>query len=392
MSEQRPSGGGPCRTDPPSGNRTDGVPEPRAASTPGDHVYATMRIILVCAAVLLQFGLGLRPLLTHGYPSRWPAVAAFVVLACVTAACCGWVLRRRPLPVALVAAATPVVLAASFCATAAVAPDQRFQAPDWSFGLVGWHLLVLLLDRARVLVAVLATHLVASTGLFLAAGVPERAAFGAAGAAAFGALAVQLAVLLITRVLHRQSHEATTEAEERDRLATRMLAAHQWERDRHSVFAGQLGATLPLLAGLADGALDPRDAGTQRRCALAATQLRRLFAENDEVPDPLVHEVAACVDAAERRGVDVSFAVSGAALPVPSQVRHELTGPVITALSAARGRARVSVLRTDEEVRIAVVADACADVVTASTGRVVVECGVHGEHLRLEARWRKRPG
>ncbi|MFD8959774.1 hypothetical protein ACFV0W_23240 [Streptomyces anulatus] len=49
-------------------------------------------------------------------------------------------------------------------------------------------------------------------------------------------------------------------------------------------------------------------------------------------------------------------------------------------------------LRTDEEVRIAVVADACADVVTASTGRVVVECGVHGEHLRLEARWRKRPG
>ncbi|NED29189.1 hypothetical protein G3I37_30580, partial [Streptomyces anulatus] len=121
-------------------------------------------------------------------------------------------------------------------------------------------------------------------------------------------------------------------------------------------------------------------------------QLRRLFAENDEVPDPLVHEVAACVDAAERRGVDVSFAVSGAAMPVPSQVRRELTGPVITGLSAARGRARVSVLRTDEEVRIAVVADARADVVTASTGRVVVECGVHGEYLRLEARWRKRPG
>lgn len=62
---------------------------------------------------------------------------------------------------------------------------------------------------------------------------------------------VQLAVLLVTRVLHRQSHEATTEAEERDRLATRMLAAHQWERDRHSVFAGQLGATLPLAGTLA---------------------------------------------------------------------------------------------------------------------------------------------
>lgn len=34
-------------------------------------------------------------------------------------------------------------------------------------------------------------------------------------------------------------------------MATRMLAAHQWERDRHSVFAGQLGATLPLAGTLA---------------------------------------------------------------------------------------------------------------------------------------------
>ncbi|MDQ0983012.1 hypothetical protein [Streptomyces sp. V2I9] len=355
-------------------------------------MYATMRIILVCAAVVLQFGLGLRPLLTQGHASRGLAVAAFVVLAAVTAVCCGWVVRRKPLPVALVAVAAPVVVAASFCATAAVAPDQRFQTPDWSFGLVGWHLLVLLLDRAGVLVAVLAAHLVASTGLFLAAGVPERAAFGAAGAAAFGALAVQLAVVVVTRVLHRQSHEAAAEAEERDRSVTRMLAARQGDRDLHSLFAGRLGATLPLLAGLADGALDPRDAATQRRCALAATQLRRLFAENDDVPDPLVHEVAACVDAAERRGMDVSFAVSGVPVPVPPQVRRELTGPVITALSAARSRARVSVLRTAEEVRIAVVADARDEVVTVPTGRVAVECGVHGEYLRLEARWRTRQG
>ncbi|MFB7916044.1 hypothetical protein [Streptomyces sp. NPDC056061] len=361
--------------------------EKRAA---GDHVHATMRIILVCATGVLQFGLSLPPLLAQEYRHRWLAVTAFVALACVTAVCCGWVLRRRPLPVTLVVAGTAVVLAAAFCATAAIAPDRRFQAPDWSLGLVGWHLLLLLLDRVRLLITVLTTHLVTSLGLFLSAGVPDRAALGAAGAAAFGAVDVQLAVVVITRVLHRQSREATAVAEEQDRLVTRVLAAQQWEQGQRDLFAGQLGSTLPLLAGLADGELDPRDSDTRRRCALAATQLRRLFAENDEVPDPLVHEVTACVDAAERRGVDVSFAISGSVVPVPSQVRHELTGPVVTALSAARSRARVSVLRTDEEVRIAVVADACADVVTASTGRVEVECGVYGEYLRLEARWRKR--
>ncbi|MFB6505022.1 MULTISPECIES: hypothetical protein [unclassified Streptomyces] len=367
--------------------------EGRAASerrAAGDHVHATMRIILVCATGVLQFGLSLHPLLAQEYRYRWLAVTAFVALACVTAVCCGWVLRRRPLPFALVTAGTAVVLAASFCAGVAVEPERRFQAPDWSFGLVGWHLLLLLLDRPRVLVTALAAHLVTSTGLFLSAGVPDRAAAGAAGAAAFGAVDVQLAVVVITRVLHRQSREAAAVAEEQDRLVARMVAAQQWERGRRSVFAGQLGATLPLLAGLADGELDPRDDDTRRRCALAATQLRRLFAENDDVPDPLVHEVTACVDAAEQRGVDVSFAISGAVVPVPPQVRRELTGPVVAALSAARSRARVSVLRTAEEVRVAVVADACADVVIASTGRVGVEYGVYGEYLRLEARWHER--
>ncbi|WP_312885358.1 hypothetical protein [Streptomyces physcomitrii] len=359
--------------------------------TADGHVHATMRIVLVCATGALQFGLGLQPLLTREYRHRWLAVAAFVALACVTAVCCGWVLRRRPLPAAVAAAGTVLVLAASFGAMAAAAPGQRHAAPDWSFGLVGWHLLLLLLDRVRVLVAVLAAHLVASLGLLLSSGVADRAAFGATGAAAFGAVSVQLAVVVITRVLQRQSQEATAVAEERDRLETRVLLARQWEQGQRSALAGQLGSTLPLLAGLADGDLDPREEDTRRRCALAATQLRRQFAENDEVPDPLVHEVTACVDAAERLGVDVSFAVSGAAVPVPPQVRRELTAPVVTALSAARSRARVSVLRTDREIRIAVVADAGADGVTASTGQVRVEHGAYGEHLRLEARWRTPP-
>ncbi|AXK37688.1 hypothetical protein DVA86_27150 [Streptomyces armeniacus] len=358
---------------------------------------ATMRTVLLCVTVVLQLGLSLGPLFTEEYRSRPLATGAFAALACVPAVCSWWVLRQRPLPAAVTAGGTAVVLAAAFCATAAVDPGRRFQAPDWSFGLVQWHLLLLLLDRIRLLVAVLAAHLTASMGTFLVAGPPDRAAIGAACTVAFGAVSVQAAVIVISRLLRRRSREALAVADEHDRLELRVLTARQWEQHQRTLFAGQLGTTLPLLAGLADGALDPRDEDTRRRCALAATQLRRLFAENDETPDPLVHEMTACVDVAERRGVNVSFAVSGAPVTVPAQVRRRLTGPVATALSAARGRARVSVLRTGEAVRIAVVTDTDTDTdsgprpeaVTTADGRVEVVSDHYGDFLRLEALWRR---
>lgn len=353
-------------------------------------MHATMRIALLCVAGVVQFGLCARQLVVHPYPPSWVGVSAFAALAAITAVCGVWVVRRKPVPSVVAVTGAVVALVASAAATAVVAPGEHFHPSDWSFGLVGWHLLLLLLDRVPVLLTALGAHMAVSVVQFLLAGVPERAEVGAAGTVALGTAGVQLAVVVITRMLVRRTGQAMAVAAERDRLTTRVLVAEQWEREQRTVFAGQLGVTLPLLADLADGVLDPRDGDTRRRCALAATQLRRLFAENDEVPDPLVHEVTACVDVAERRGVDVSLAVSGAAVAVPSDVRRELTGPVAATLSAALGRARVSVLRTDEEVRVAVVADAGADVVASATARVEVECGTYGEYLRMEARWRRR--
>ena len=360
--------------------------EDRAAA---DHVYPTMRIALLGVAGTVQFGLCLAPLTTHEYRPAWVAVAAFTALALVTATCGVWVARGRPLPPTVVAVGTMVVLIASPAATAVLPPDGHFRAPHWAFGLVGWHLLLLLLDRVPVLLTALTVHVAANAAQFLVWGVPERVEVGAAGAVVVSTTSVQLAVVVITRMLCRGARQATEAAAERDRMVTRVALAEQRERGQRIGFAGQLGVTLPLLADLADGVMDPRDDDTRRRCALAATQLRRLFAENDDVPDPLVHEVAACVDEAERRGVGVSLAVSGTVVPVPTGVRRELTRPVVAALSAARTRARVSVLRTDEEVRVAVVADAGVRVVVGSSPRVEVDSGTYGEHVRAEARWRR---
>ena len=354
-----------------------------------DHVYPTMRLAILGVVAVVQFALCPRTLFGYDHRPMWLALTAFAVLGLVTITCAFWVVRRKPLPATVTAAGTILALAASVAASAALPPHGHIGAGDWPLGLVGWHLLLLLLDRVPLLLTALTAHLTSSIVQFFLAGDTDRGRVGAAAIIVFGAVTLQLAVVVFTRVLRRSTRQAIAAAAERDRQAIRVTVAEQWERGQRAVFAEQLGGVLPLLAGLADGELDPRDSGTRQRCALAATQLRRLFAENDDVPDPLVHEVSACVDVAERRGIEVSLAVSGVAVDVPAAVRRDLTGPVVATLSAAKQRARVSVLRTDEAVRVAVVSDAGTEVAPASSAQVEVETGVYGDHSRMEARWRR---
>lgn len=352
------------------------------------HVTANFRLVLLGVTAVLQAGLSVPPLLVHDHGAGpW---VAFAVLALVTLVCAGWVARRRPLPAAVVAGGVAAVLAASAAATAALPPDSHFGAPHWSFGLAGWHLLLLLVDRAPALVAALSAHVALTVGRWVLAGVPDRAEVGEAGVVLLSATSFQLGVLVIFRMLVRSARQAAEVTAARERAATRAAVAEQWERDLRAGFAGQLGTTLPLLADLADRVLDPRDDRTRLRCSLAATQLRRLFAENDDVPDPLVHEVTACVHVAERRGVAVSFAVGGAPVPVPTEVRRALTGPVAAALAAARDRARVSLLRGADGVRVAVLTDTgdTAPGPGTTSDLVEVELGTYGRQTRMEARWR----
>ncbi|WP_367127614.1 hypothetical protein [Saccharothrix sp. HUAS TT1] len=356
--------------------------EPRASV---DEVAASIRLVLLGVVAVIQPGLGLVPLLSHDNGPG--ATAAYLALILVTLVSALWIVRRRPIPGPVVALGTVVVLVASATATAALPPDGHFGAEHWSFGQAGWHLLVLLVDRARWLAVALGAHVAAEIAQFALAGAPDRTEVGAAGVVVLGVTSFQLGVLLLTRFLLRNARRAAEAAAAQERAATGAAAAEQWARDLRAGFAGGLGSTLSLLADLADGVLDPRAEETRRRCAFAATQLRRLFAEHDESPDPLVHEVSACVDVAERRGLVVSLAVSGEVVPVPTDVRRQLIAPVAAALSAARERARVSLLRADGEVRLAVVADTAAPVGPAS-GPVDVRCDTYGGQTRTEARWR----
>ncbi|WP_290050277.1 hypothetical protein [Amycolatopsis solani] len=166
--------------------------------------------MLLGVTAVIQPGLGLAPLLRHQSAYRPPLAAdlAFVVLAAVTAACAWWVLRRKPLPLAVSIAGTLVVLTASSVATAALPPDSFFREPHWSFGLVGWHLLVLLADRVPALLTALGVHVAASVTQFLLAGPVARTELGDAAIVVFGVTVFQLAVAGLITLLDRRAREA----------------------------------------------------------------------------------------------------------------------------------------------------------------------------------------
>ncbi|MGI5499928.1 hypothetical protein [Lentzea sp. CA-135723] len=346
-----------------------------------DAVLTITRRVLLVVVLAIQLVLMLPQLLDH--PHGQLSWVAYALLTAVLVPVAAYVAAGHPSVPPWLAVAP---LAASVLATTALPDGASLGPADWGFGLVGWYLLLVLVDRPPALIAALAAHICFSVAWFAHDGNGDA---GTAGVVILSGTSFQLGVLVITRVLHRDARLAAEAAAEHDAARTREELARRREQDLRAGFEGQLGALLPLLADLADERASVEEQETRLRCSVAAVQLRRLFAENDDVPDPLLHELTACVDVAERRGVVVQLAVSGTATPVPTEIRRELVAPMAQALAVAHGRAKVSLLRTATEVRVAVVADAPEALPQAGEPAVVtVETSVHSGLVRSEARWR----
>ncbi|NKE61127.1 hypothetical protein FXN61_31870, partial [Lentzea sp. PSKA42] len=297
-----------------------------------DHtVLTTTRRVLLVVVAAIQIVLMLPALITYQHgPAAW---VAYGLLSSVLAIVAGHVaVGRAELSTAVAVCVAVVVLTSTVLATTALPAGASFTPADWAFGLAGWYLLLVLVERPAALVAALTAHIGFCVAWFLHAGNGD---VGTAGVVILSGTSFQIGVLVLTRVLLRDARLATEAAAEHDAARTREELARQREQDLRAGFEGQLGALLPLLADLADEEVSVADEATRLRCSVASMQLRRLFAENDDVPDPLLHELTACVDAAERRGVVVSLAVSGTATPVPTEVRRELVAPMAQALAAA---------------------------------------------------------
>jgi hypothetical protein len=280
-------------------------------------------------------------------------VVANVIAALVVLRDRSWGRLRWPLLV--------TVLAATVVATSAVQPADLIGAPHWSWKIFGWFAVLLLMDlplrwffvalgSQQVLNAVQVTAMGADTPALVEMGVT-------------GLLVVswQSAVTLAAVQLRRSAGVARQISAEEERLRTSERVAEQLHDDRQARYADLMTSTAPLLAGLASGELHPADPVVQRACLIEAARMRRLFAESDDVADPLEHEIHACVDVAERQGTSVQLSIRGARPSLPLDVRRAMTEPVIAVLAGARSRARVTVVGVNDQVTLSVIADGARD-------------------------------
>jgi hypothetical protein len=344
-------------------------------------------MLLVTAAIL--FGLSLSNLIRRLDTFALPAaqLAAFGALAAVLAGEAVLVVRGRSWG-AMRLPAVGVVLAAS--ALSYVTLDgHTATTSDWAFGAANWVGVVVLLDRPlRSLVTFLVAHELTALADLLLIEDASQAALARFATGSVTVLGFPLCLAVVTVVLGRVGAAAAAATREIERVRTEEAVATESHRRRTQRFAELSGTTIPLLEGLADGSLAPDDAEVQRRSAVEAARMRRLFAETDSVVDPLLHELRHCADVADRKGVEVELDARGKLPALPVAVRRDLTEAALTALATAESWARVTVVGEPDLVSVSVVAD-CGEVTLPSpvTPEVRVEMFGTGTTVWTEVRW-----
>jgi signal transduction histidine kinase len=345
--------------------------------------------IVVMNLVILTF-LDLPKLLANldTYRAVWPQFLAWGGFVAVTVGVALWTRRGGGLGRwrwALVA----LVFALSAVATGSIPPEHRLGTVHWSEGDAGWTLVLLLLDvRVAVFVVVLVAQYALTFG---------QAALGGDGAVSFASLVsatmivlgYQLAVGMIAAVLRGLASSSARAARAEEELRTAEVVAVQLHQDRVERYAGLADTTVPLLRGLASGTLNPGAEEVRRQCAIEAAKLRRLLAEDATAPDPLLNELGACIDLAERNGVSVSFAECGTRPGIPRSVRRILTEPAVAALATARGRVRLTVAGSGGTVTVSVVADCPPQAIPVpNTDEIRTSTMLDGDRLWVQATWR----
>ena len=320
------------------------------------------------------------------YRSATDMVTAWLLLGAAIAAGAVLLLRgwRSAWPAWTLAAAAIVISTA----VAAACPPGRMIQTDWAWGTAGWiGVLVLLRRPLPELGAFLSLEALATFAVLARDGL-HRGGLAAFITVLAGSVSIQLAVAVAARALNVPARQAAEAATRQAEVANRQAGADSVLAARQARWAALHETAEPLLRQLADGTADPGDPAVRHSCAVEAARLRRLFAESDDVPDPLVHELHACADIAQRRGVAVDIETAAAAPACPPAIRRAATDLAISVLAAARSRARITVTGAGAGFIMSLLADAPADMPLPDPGN-----GLHvsrepdGTDVWVEARW-----
>jgi hypothetical protein len=345
-----------------------------------------LRLAILFIVVITLFGLALPTLLANSdfYRYHEQEFVAFGLLIAVTAVS-AFDVRPSRLPSPLRWVLLAAILAAAVLAVTGVFPeDLSTGESEWSLGVTGWMGLLLLLDRNWVASVVFVAGCNAiSVAQMIATGQDVlRFAIGA-----LLVLAFQLPVIATAVVLRRFAANAAELARREAVLRTAEDVAIHIQEDRKARYAAMADTTVPLLADLAAGTSDLKDEQVRTRYAVEAARMRRLFAESDDVPDPLLHELQACLDLAERKGITVQLDSWGERPVPPLAVRRALTEPVVQTLAGAASMARVTLIGEPGVVTVSVVADSPGTTMTGDPSVTVTNLS-EGDRVWVEATWR----
>jgi len=325
----------------------------------------------------LRYGLAVSGAVT------WLVFTALGVVASIV------VLRGGGYGLALPLAICPILLAGSVLGSL-VAHDGVLGQFNFAFAQVGWFA-VLALWRRRLaeLIAFYAASILANLGVLVALDEASRVGVARFIALGCGITGLQMTVFAGTRMVVRMAGRGAEAEEAAARTRAVHIAAEAVQAARRIRYETITGTVAHLLEPLANGQADLTEPIMRQQVAVAVTRLRRYLVESDEVPDRLWHELQACADSAERRGIAVDLVMpAGLIPPLPLEVRRALTEPVIAVLAATAAKARITVVASPAEVLVAVLADAQLDLPVQRLHEAVEPShDADGELLWVQARW-----
>ena len=282
-----------------------------------------------------------------------------------------------------------VALAAGPVAAAA-GPAADMLKTDWAWGTVGWVGVLVLLRRPLAELAGFVSLAALATFAILARDGLHRAELAGFITVLAGSASIQFAVAVAARALELVARQAADAAQSEAAAREHDVIARQVHAARHARWLALQATAAPLLRALAAGTAGPGGEAVRRSCAVEAARLRRMIAETDDTLSPLVHELHAAADIAERRGVAVDIETAGTLPGVPRDVRRVITDAAIAILVATRSRARVTLTGAGAGIAVSLVADAPPPRLPAGDGAVVFEQQHDGDDLWMEARWNGR--
>ena len=373
-----------------------------------DTVEAGLTSLLRALAVVLP-SLALLQVLADARDYRQPVVAVLVWLAVLGA---GTWLVPRSRPGGLTTGETAAAIAIAVAAVAVIGAVHR---PDSDPGHVNlavlgtvWLLaLVAMSHSARVWIPVaLLVFAVEGALLFHGQGL-NRLSLSQLGAAGYIIAAVLIAFAALRPTLDTHVTMAVRQAALANRAAAERAAAAAIKQERRGRLAVLEEEALPLLRGIADGTLDPADAGVREQCARHAAVLRNALTDGAPEGGPdgapgggLVATLQPTLRAAGVRGLPVTVQVIGdPGSPSPPIARAVLAviGAVLGALPPHQ--ARLTVLAAGDDIELYLIFSAPMrttpdltrignDVPAAACWHAALNVTETGEGF-LEVSWRK---